>query len=84
MTWLTMLLARLAGRHTVRCGCPVCNPAELEQRDVIGMPYRHPESITRELPTGQEEELAALAAELWPDDEWTGIILEVRRAEGQS
>lgn len=84
MTWLASLLARLARRHTLRCGCPLCNPGELEQRDVIGMPYRHPESITRELPAGQEEELAAIAAELWPSDEWTSVITEVRRAEGQS
>jgi len=84
MGWLTAFLARLAGRHAVRCGCPLCNPAELEQRDVIGMPYRHPESITRELPGRQEEALAAIGAELWPDDEWAEIILDVRRAEGQS
>lgn len=82
---LTSLLTRLWLRrqHAARCGCPLCNPAELEQRDVIGMPVRHPESIIRELPTWQEEALAELAAELWPTDEWSEIILDVRRAEGQ-
>ena len=38
------------------------------------MPAAHPEKITRELPGGQEEWLAALAAALWPDEEYTAII----------
>ena len=38
------------------------------------MPAAHPEKIIRELPGGQEEWLAALAAALWPGDEYAAII----------
>ena len=86
MSWrkIMALLAGLLGRHAGRCRCPLCNQDEREMRDVLGMPVRHPESLTRELPARQEEKLAALAAELWPDDEWTEIIIDIRGAEGQS
>jgi hypothetical protein len=87
MTWrrkIARLAGRLLGRHTgLWCGCPVCAPQEREMRDMLGMPGKHPESLTRELPAKQEAKLAALAAELWPADEWADIIIEVRRAEGQ-
>jgi hypothetical protein len=43
-----------------------------------GMPLRHPESITADLPAAQDEQLAAVARELWPDDEYTAIIAEQR------
>jgi hypothetical protein len=34
----------------------------------LGLPSdRHPESLTRELPAADEEWLAGLAAELWPE-----------------
>jgi hypothetical protein len=93
MTWhkiiarLTGLLARLSGRcrrHRARIACPATHQDELEMRAVVGMPAQHPESLTRELPADQEEYLADLAAGQWPDDEWTEIIIEIRRAEGQS
>jgi hypothetical protein len=42
------------------------------------MPARHPEWISRDLPAGQDEWLAALADQLWPDDEYTAIINELR------
>ena len=45
------------------------------------MPAAHPEKITRELPGGQEEWLAALAAGLWPDEEYTAIITGTRRKD---
>jgi hypothetical protein len=84
MTWLKNAVcaaARLARRrHSARCGCPLCSQGERDFRAMIGMPVRHPESLTRELP----EALAALAAELWPDDEWAGIITDAHRSEGQS
>ncbi len=43
---------------------------EAEARAVHGMPRNHPESFTRVLSRRQEEDLAALAAELWPHDEY--------------
>ena len=61
---------------------PAAGKAELDAREAIGMPARHPEQITAELPEDQEEQLAALAAELWPDDDYVQIITETRR-EGQ-
>lgn len=43
---------------------------EREARDTAGLPWRHPESMNRALRERHEERLAALAAELWPDDEY--------------
>jgi hypothetical protein len=44
-----------------------------------GLPTRrHPESLERELPEGDEEWLAGLGAELWPSDEYGEIIRELR------
>jgi hypothetical protein len=76
---LRAIFAGLTGRHD---GLP-CTREELEFRALIGMPALHPESIIRELPGRQEKGLAALANELWPDDEWAGIITEIRGTEGQ-
>jgi hypothetical protein len=43
--------------------------------DALGFPTRrHPESMDRELPDRDETWLAALAAGLWPDDEYTEIV----------
>ena len=58
---------------------PVCDTAERDARRAIGMPARHPEQITRDLPGGQEKWLAALAAALWPADEYAVIIAEMWR-----
>ena len=83
---LRKIIALLAGRlrrHAGRCACPLCDQQERGMREMLGMPGLHPELLTRELPAGQEEDLAALADELWPDDEWTAIVIEARRAEGQ-
>lgn len=81
-------LTRLAGRHNARvrgrCSCPLCSHAERQVRTAIGMARKHPEWLTRELPARQEEYLAALADQMWPDDEYAAIITELRRQEGQS
>jgi hypothetical protein len=84
------ILARIAGLlslrstcgHAGQCRCPLCNHSERQARVAIGMPIRHPERITRELPAPLEEWLASVAADLWPDDEYAGIITELRQ-EGQ-
>jgi hypothetical protein len=75
------LLAALVRGHARRCGCPACDKAERDARMLIGMPIRHPERITADLPAGQDEQLAALADELWPDDEYTAIITELWRKD---
>jgi hypothetical protein len=69
-------LGRLTARTRVARG-----KAERHARKAMGMPSRHPERLTRELPDGDEEWLAGLAAELWPDDEYTAIISETRRED---
>jgi hypothetical protein len=80
-------LTRLAGRHNARvrgrCRCPLCSHAERQARTAIGMARKHPEWLTRELADRQEDYLAALAAQMWPDEEYTAIITELRRQEGQ-
>lgn len=55
--------------------------SERDARKAMGMPARHPERITRELPEADEEWLAGLAAQLWPDDEFTEIIAETRQED---
>jgi hypothetical protein len=72
-------LAGLARGHARRCGCPACDKTERDARTAMDMPVRHPERLTRELPESEEEQLAGLAAELWPDDEYAQIISEIRR-----
>jgi hypothetical protein len=74
-------LAAMVRGYARRCGCPACDRTEREARTLIGMPIRHPERITADLPAGQDEQLAALAGELWPDDEYTAIITELRRED---
>lgn len=61
--------------------CLRSRKAERNARKAAGMPARHPERITRELPESHEEWLAALAAELWPADEYAEIIAETRRED---
>src|SRR4030088_2028979 len=78
---IAWLCARLGAHVRGRCGCPVCDTTERDARAAIGMPAAHPEKITRELPGGQEEWLAALAAALWPEEEYTAIITETRRED---
>jgi hypothetical protein len=83
------LRARLSMHPRGRCGCPFCHKAERDARAAIGMPARHPERITRDLPggqvfllpAGQEEYLAALAGALWPEDEYATIIAELWRED---
>jgi hypothetical protein len=59
----------------------MCHWGERQARAQLRMALRHPERITRELPEHQEEQLAGLAAELWPDDEWTQITAETRKED---
>lgn len=61
--------------------CARRGKSERDARKAMGMSARHPERLTRELPEADEEWLGALAAELWPDDEFTQIIAETRREE---
>jgi hypothetical protein len=44
--------------------------AEREARAILGMPAGHPESLTRPLRRADERRLEALAARLWPHDEY--------------
>ena len=44
--------------------------AEREARDLAGMPWRHPEHLTRPLRGRYQKRLAALAAAAWPTDEY--------------
>jgi hypothetical protein len=64
--------------RSVWSGLPGCDRAERGARAAIGMPARHPERITGDLPGGQEEWLAGLAAALWPDGEHAAIIAGTR------
>lgn len=51
---------------------------EQQARLALGVPALYPESLTGELPGGQEEWLAAAAAALWPEDQYVSIIQEDR------
>lgn len=75
---LTARVARLA-----RAGGPAARRRERAGRAAIGMPAGHPERITGELRGGQEEWLAALAARLWPDDEYAQIVRDTRPGGGE-
>jgi hypothetical protein len=77
------VIIRALNRLAARLGICTRGKAERDARAALGMPARHPERITAELPGHQEEQLAALAAELWPDDEYAQIITETRRERGQ-
>jgi hypothetical protein len=78
---IAWLCARLGAHVRGRCGCPVCDTTERDARAAIGMPAAHPEKITAELPGRQEEWLAALAAALWPGDEYAPIITGTPRKD---
>ena len=66
---LTVALAWLA--HG--CG-PLARRRERAARTAIGMPARHPERITAELRRRDEDWLAGLATDLWPEDEYAQIV----------
>jgi hypothetical protein len=70
------MTARLAA--LARAGGPLARRRERAARAAIGMPARHPERITAELPGREEQWLAALAAELWPEDEYAQIVRDTR------
>ncbi len=70
---ITVLAARLASG-----GGPLARRRERAARAAIGMPARHPERITAELGRRQEEWLAAVAARLWPQDEYAQIVRDTR------
>ena len=78
---LAWLCERLGAHVRGRCGCPACDTVERDARRAIGVPACHPERITRDLPAGQEEWLAALAAVLWPGGEYAAIIAETWRQD---
>jgi hypothetical protein len=66
---LVIILARLpAAVRGLRPGYAA--RLEREWRDVHGMARHHPESLTRALRRREERRLAALRAELWPDNEY--------------
>lgn len=77
--FLAWLCERTDAHVRGRCPCPLCDTRERAARAAIGIPARHPERITRDMPGGQEEVLASLAATLWPADEYTAIITKTRR-----
>ncbi len=78
---IAWLCARLGAHVRGRCDGLACNKAERDARAAIGMPARHPERITNDLPAGQEEWLAVLANTLWPDNEYAAIIAELWRKD---
>ena len=78
---IAWLCARVGAHVRGRCRCGGCDRTERDTRAAIGMAAAHPEHITRELPGDQEDWLAALAAVLWPDDDYVAIITSTRREE---
>jgi hypothetical protein len=70
---IVQAVAALAARCRKPRNRIVATRRERSARAAIGMPAHHPERITRELPRGQEEWLAALCTALWPDDEYADI-----------
>lgn len=51
--------------------------------DRVGFPTSsHPDSMTAELPDRDETWLAALAAGLWPADEYASIVRQYQRLYG--
>jgi hypothetical protein len=77
------LLARLRPHVPAACRCPACDTAEQKARAQLGMPARHPERIIRALSDRQEEQLAAAASQMWPEDEYTAIVAEFLNGGGQ-
>jgi len=78
---LRSLISRVRAHVGLSHGRPACDRTEREARTAISMPAQHPEHITRELPAAEETWLAAVAADLWPDDEYTEIIEDTRRED---
>lgn len=78
---LLWLAALARGHRGGRCGCIACDKTERDARTAIGMPIRHPERITRDLPERNENWLADVAGLLWPDEEYAEIIAEIWRQE---
>lgn len=80
---MTRLAAAVAGLAR-RAGwvAPALPWREAAARQAIGMPARHPERITRGLRRRQEKWLAAVAAELWPADEYARIVRDTRPGRG--
>jgi hypothetical protein len=66
---LTIALARITHRRG-----PLARRRERAARTAIGMPARHPERVTAELRRREEDWLAGLAADLWPEDEYAQIV----------
>lgn len=66
-----------------RAGGPLAWLREHAARTAIGMPARHPERVTRQLGRRDEAWLTAVAAALWPDDEYTEIVRDTRRDGGR-
>lgn len=60
------------------CGCVACDEVEQAIRAKLEMPALHPERIVRKLHGHQEKWLAEVAAEQWPNDEYTAIIANPR------
>lgn len=82
---MTARLISLLAAFAERAGWvpPVVPWREVAARTAIGMPARHPERLTAELRRREEEWLAAVAAELWPTDEYAEIIRDTNPHGGQ-
>jgi hypothetical protein len=52
---------------------------ERAARGAIGMPVGHPEQVTRKPGRAEWKQLATWLAELWPNDEYTAIVIDVWR-----
>jgi hypothetical protein len=52
-------------------------------RAAIGMTANHPEQITQRPSRAEWIQLAALCAELWPNDEYTAIVAEAWHKDHQ-
>ena len=77
------------GLHSWCCGycaarrkykpLPPLPVGEKTVRDTLGVPRNHPERLTWRRHGSDEVALLALAAELWPGDEYVEIVDEFRR-----
>ena len=68
--WRLALVRRLALAPAPLARRRAARAVERERRDIAGMAWRHPENLTRGLSGRYERRLKALAAELWPEDEY--------------
>jgi hypothetical protein len=50
-------------------------------RAAIGMPALHPEQVARKPGRAEWKQLAAWLAELWPNEEYTAIVTDLRRKD---